>query len=248
MTTGNTNKPEEALLSLVQDAAGGKAWSTSLTGWSAQSSIPVCEWEGVTCRASAGAGGPTSSVVTEVSLPSSGLTGTIPTELGLLTELEVLDLQRNMLRGSIPQEVANLKKLTKLDLTQCFLTGTLPQRFESDRLKSILLANNAISGRFFQADADSPHLKSIREIRMENNLLTGELPGTTLKKMTHLETLSLSDNDLSGLIPGEGLGSLASLHHLYIDANHFVGPLPNQLAQVGKAQILELWVQDNALS
>ena len=72
------------------------------------------------------------------------LSGTIPTELGLLTELEHLTLKNNMLRGSIPQELADLKKLRTLDLTQCFLTGTLPQRFESSQLESVGLAHNAI--------------------------------------------------------------------------------------------------------
>ena len=83
---------------------------------------------------------------------------------------------------------------------------------------------------------------------MENNLLTGTLHGQTILQMSHLETLSLSDNDLSGLIPGEELGSLPTLHYLYLDTNHFIGPLPPQLAQVGKASLLELWAQDNALS
>ncbi|KAL7534533.1 hypothetical protein ACHAXR_006276, partial [Thalassiosira sp. AJA248-18] len=234
---------EKALLSLVQSYEG-RAWATSLNGWSANSGIPVCEWKGVTCRVNMD-GGP--AVVAEVSLPSAGLSGTIPTELGLLTELEHLTLKNNILQGSIPQEVANLQKLTTLDLTECFLTGTLPQRFESPNLKTLLLANNAISGRFFETD-DSPHLQNIKEIRMENNLLTGTLHGPSMIRMPHLETLSLSDNDLSGLIPGEELGALPALHYLYLDTNHFVGPLPSQLAQIGKAQILELWVQDNAIS
>ena len=152
-----------------------------------------------------------------------------------------------MLRGSIPQGIANLKKLTRLDVSQCFLTGTLPQRFESKQLKSVLTANNAISGRFFE-DGTSPHIASLAEIRMENNLLTGELSGEIFQHMAQLTTLSLSDNDLSGLIPGEAIGSLGSLKHLYLDANHFVGPLPPTLAQIGISQIFELWVQDNALS
>ena len=187
------------------------------------------------------------TVVAELSLPSSGLSGTIPTELGLLTDLEHLSLRNNMLQGPIPQEIANLKKLITLDLAECFLTGALPQRFESTQLQTLLLANNAISGKFFQTDT-SPHLSSLKELRMENNLLTGTLHGSSMKTMSHLETLSLSQNDLSGLIPGEELGSLPGLNYLYLDGNHFVGLLPSTLAQVGKSQILELWLQDNALS
>mmetsp|Transcript_13549 Transcript_13549/g.23795 ORF Transcript_13549/g.23795 Transcript_13549/m.23795 type:complete len:752 (-) Transcript_13549:772-3027(-) len=245
-SSSNLLDDEQALLSLVQDAEG-KAWTTSLHGWSANSGIPVCDWDGITCRKSSMDGGADdAAVVTGVNVTQK-LSGTIPTELGLLTELEHLTLKNNMLRGSIPQELANLKKLRTLDLTQCFLTGTLPQRFESSQLESIGLAHNAISGKFFSED-DSPHLQSLREIWMENNLLTGTLHGSSIMKIPRLKILSLSDNDLSGLIPGEALGSLPSLHYLYLDSNHFVGPLPSQLAQVGRASILELWVQDNALS
>ena len=230
----NSFNEKKALLSLVKHA-----WSTSLNGWSFDSRIPVCDWEGVTCGGDA--------VVKALDLSNQGLSGTIPTELGLLADLEMLTLKDNILDGSIPQEVADLKRLVTLDFTDCFLTGTLPQRFESPKLSTLLLANNAISGRFFQTE-DAPHLRSIKEIRLENNLLTGTLHAPTLVKMPRLETLSLSDNDLSGLIPGEELGSLPTLHYLYLDSNHFVGPLPTHLAQAGKASMLEIWVHDNALS
>lgn len=83
---------------------------------------------------------------------------------------------------------------------------------------------------------------------MENNLLTGTLHGRTLAEMPRLETLSLSANDLSGLLPGEDLGGLPVLHYLYVDGNAFVGPLPHQLAQAGRASLMELWVQDNDFS
>ena len=237
MPSGNSN--EKALLSLVQDNTEGRAWSSSLKGWSENSGIPVCSWEGVTCGFD--------ETVKEINLAEKGLAGTIPSELGLLTDLEVLSLKNNIMDGSIPQEIANLKRLVTLDLTETFLTGTLPQRFESAQLTTLLLANNAISGRFFQTN-ESPHFQSIKELRMENNLLTGTLHGSSMMKMPRLETLSLSDNDLSGLIPGEELGSLPTLHYLYLDSNHFIGPLPTQLAQIGRASILELWVKNNDLS
>jgi len=289
MTTINLDDERRALLTLVQESEGKKkksSWSTSLRGWSAHSTIPLCEWSGITCRGINVNGdghdnvaddnnnnGAVVVVVTGVNLTQMGLSGTIPTELGLLTDLEELTLGNNMLQGSIPHEVANLKQLRMLDLTKCFLTGTLPRRFESPYLTRLLLADNAISGRFFRSEEDdddddddenestvgnNTFLHSLKEIRMENNLLTGTLHGPSISKsMPHIEILSLSDNDLSGLIPGE-LGSLSDLRYLYLDSNHFVGPLPGQLAQAAGSRassssssssiLLELWVQDNALS
>ncbi|KAL7539089.1 hypothetical protein ACHAWF_006292 [Thalassiosira exigua] len=247
-----------ALLSLIRQSSEGvkvasastASWSVPLKGWSDDASVPVCEWHGVTCHDDGGGGaggdGPPGAV-SALNLTSVGASGTLPTELGLLRELEVLELGHNSFRGSVPQELADLKHLKALDLTQCFLTGTLPQRFASSRLTSLRLANNAISGRFF-GEGDAAHLGSIAEIRMENNLLTGTLHGPALEKMTRLKTLSLSDNDLSGLVPGSSLGTLANLRHLYLDANSFVGPLPPRLAREGGPRLLELWLQDNALS
>ena len=246
MSSGNNVIYEHALLSLVrQNVAGGfGGWLSDRKGWNADSGVPVCEWEGVTCGGDED--GP--HAIKELKLPNVGLAGTIPPELGLLKDLEHLSLSGNMLRGSIPQELADLKKLVTLDLTGCFLTGTLPQSFASVSLVSLQLANNAISGRFFR-DGDSPHLQSIKEIRLENNLLTGTIHGPTLSRMTEIYSLSLSDNDLSGLIPGEEIGSLPALRYMYLDSNSLVGPLPSHLAtQVGGASLLELWVQDNALS
>jgi Leucine-rich repeat (LRR) protein len=44
------------------------------------------------------------------------LSGTIPIELGELTELENLFLSENQITGTIPVELGELTKLTKLNL------------------------------------------------------------------------------------------------------------------------------------
>mmetsp|Transcript_26363 Transcript_26363/g.54382 ORF Transcript_26363/g.54382 Transcript_26363/m.54382 type:complete len:827 (+) Transcript_26363:169-2649(+) len=234
---------KEALLSLVQGTEG-KAWSASQSGWSSGSPLSVCQWEGITCKIGFN---DSLSKVTSIRLPNAGLSGTIPTELGQLTYLEEFNLKGNLIRGSIPSELANLKQLNHLDLSDCLLTGTLPNRFESSTLSMLLLNENGLSGHFFN-DETSPHLTSIQEIRLENNLLTGTIHSPTILQMGNLNTLSLSQNEISGVIPGYALGSLSNLEYLYLDSNNLVGPLPANLAQAGKSKIKELWVQSNALS
>ena len=54
------------------------------------------------------------------------LTGTIPTELGLLTFVNDLELFNNSLTGSIPSELGRLSILNFLFLSNNRLSGTLP--------------------------------------------------------------------------------------------------------------------------
>ena len=150
-----SERDTSALLSLVQGSEG-REWTSSLKGWSADGGrgdlVPVCEWEGVACRSPEGSDGGL-PVIVGVQLAGKGLSGTIPTEFGMLEHLETLVLRDNVLRGGIPDEIANLRHLQTLDLTECLLTGTLPGRFASEGLSRLLLANNAISGRFFGGTA-----------------------------------------------------------------------------------------------
>jgi hypothetical protein len=66
------------------------------------------------------------------------ITGTIPTEIGLLTKLTEFRIQQNALSGTIPSEFVNLKDLQVLSLSEqtsaTRLTGTLPNIFDGMNL------------------------------------------------------------------------------------------------------------------
>ena len=55
-----------------------------------------------------------------------GFVGTIPTEIGWLTNLAWLNIHSNSILGTIPSELGLLTKLTYLSVTHNQLTGTLP--------------------------------------------------------------------------------------------------------------------------
>ena len=244
-TKGGNRDEQQALLSLIQKVEG-EEWASSRKGWKINSGVPVCEWEGVGCRIDVSNGG--STTITSINLPNEGLSATLPTELGLLTDLEELNLKGNLIAGTIPKEVANnLEKLYSIDLSNNQVSGSLPQWWGSFSLTKMMLSQNRLSGEFFH-NIYSPHLQSLQEVRLEDNKLAGTIDGNTIMQMQNIETISLSQNDITGLIPGYQLGSLNKLKFLYLDKNNLVGPLPSQLAQVGKSTLEEIWVQGNSLS
>ena len=83
----------EALIALYY-ATNGDNW-TNKTDWNGAVGSE-CDWYGVTCS-----GGD----LTELSLSSNNLVGTIPSGLGNLTTLTTLQLGSNSLSGSIPTEL-----------------------------------------------------------------------------------------------------------------------------------------------
>ena len=67
-----------------------------------------CTWHGVGCDMAA---------VTSLGFYSNELTGTIPAELGNLTNLTYLDLDYNQLTGTIPSSLGNLTNLRNVSTT-----------------------------------------------------------------------------------------------------------------------------------
>ena len=59
-------------------------------------------------------------------LDDNQLTGEIPSTIGNLTNLEVLNLRSNQLTGEIPSEIGQLTNLTQLVLIENQLTGDIP--------------------------------------------------------------------------------------------------------------------------
>ena len=62
-----------------------------------------------------------------LSLQERGLTGSIPPEIGNLTNLTYLNLGFNQITGSIPSEIGNLTNLEWLYLQGNQLTGEIPE-------------------------------------------------------------------------------------------------------------------------
>jgi hypothetical protein len=121
-------------------------------------------------------------------LSNNNLSGLIPIEISLLTQLNYLTLPRNQLTGSIPSEFGPLTQLTQLILDNNELTGIMPSELA-------LLAQ-------------------LTWLILDDNELTGSIP-SELALLTQLTRLWLIFNELTGSMPSS-LCSAGDLT-IYID-------------------------------
>jgi hypothetical protein len=119
--------------------------------------------------------------------------GTLPTELGMLTTLEFLDLEYNSLRGSLPEELCNLENLQLLILGVNDLTGPLPN-CAWPKMRNARFKDNDFEGTIPTEFCDMPDLLTLI---VDNNDLKGKMPACTGEQWPSLLLLALSDNYLT---------------------------------------------------
>lgn len=226
----NSEEDEAALLALYR-SSDGTNWANN-ANWA--SSRPLGEWYGVETDQT--------GRVVAVRLHKNGLSGTIPTEIGNLTETTFLDLGNNELNGEIPPTVGNLTKLTELRLGRNRLTGEMPPELANLKgLVNLNLAMNRLTGPVPRWLANYGGLKYLE---LNRNRFTGQIP-KELGSLSQLEDLRLLVNQLDGEIPAE-LGNLTNLRILLLSQNMLSGPIPAELGNL--SNIEQLILSNNQLT
>jgi len=135
-----------------------------------------------------------------------GLTGTIPSQIGMLTQLSAVYLGGNDLTGTIPSQFGQLTAVTAMFLNDNNdLGGSLPSQLGLlTALERLLLGNSGLTGSL---PTQLGLLTKLIELKLNNNDLGGSVP-SQLGLLTQLNSyLLLNDNDLSGSLPSQ-LGNL----------------------------------------
>lgn len=176
------------ILIALYDATNGDNW-TDNTNWCTDA--PLSEWYGVTLDYS-------QERVQYIHLSYNNLVGSIPEEIGNLTELYTLDLSGNTLTGEIPSSIGNMHILGYLYLNNNQLTGSIPQEIGNlSDLRACYIYENQLMGNI---PSEFGNLINLEYCYLFGNQLTGEVP-ETLSRLTKLQTMDFSDNMLGGDLP-----------------------------------------------
>ena len=109
------NSMDKYIFNMFYFSTSGHEWFDS-SGW--LSTEHQCTWRGIFCN--------DEGVIESLEMESNNLSGSIPTELGLLTELLTLYLYDNTLTDSVPTELGLLTELSVMYLYKNNLNGTIP--------------------------------------------------------------------------------------------------------------------------
>jgi hypothetical protein len=243
----------EGLVTLY-NSTDGPNW-TDDTGW--LFTLEPCGWYGVVCW---------DGRVTQLALNSNELNGSIPAELGNLSNLNYLGLGDNQLSGPIPATFGNLTSLVGTHLFNNQLSGPIPPELGNlSNLEGVQAGSNQLSGPippelgnlsnlttlnfgYNQLSGGIPvelgNLTKLEALHLQANQLTGAIP-TELGNLSQLGELELYQNRLSGTIPTV-LGDLTNLYDLLLAENQLVGPIPASLGNLTSLVRLEL--HDNQLT
>lgn len=193
-----------------------------LSNWNYSDDTP-CSWNGVSCSINGNANGNGTELrVTSLTLPNSQIVGSLPSDLGSIEHLQVLDLSNNSLNGSLPSSLSQASQLRFLNLSNNRMTGSVPDSITQLRsLQFLNLSDNALAGKL---PTDFSSMQNLTLASFKNNYLFGFLPSG----LRTLQVLDLSSNLMNGTLPADFGGD--GIRYLNISYNRFSGEIPTEFA------------------
>ncbi|KAI3461252.1 hypothetical protein Pfo_017915 [Paulownia fortunei] len=184
--------------------------------------------------------------LTKVWLHGNQFTGSIPDDIGHLTSLRELNLNRNRLVGLIPASLANMN-LQLLDLNNNMFMGPIP-KFKA---ANVSYASNS----FCQSDPSeqcAPEVSALLDFLHDLNYperlaseWTGNDPcggpwwGITCNSRNQVSVINLQKLGLNGTL-SPSLVNLSSLLEIHLEGNNLHGTVPANLTLLRSLRLLNL--------
>ncbi|KAF8658960.1 hypothetical protein HU200_058798 [Digitaria exilis] len=183
-------------------------------------------------------------------LAANKISGTIPQEIGHLSNLMLLRMEQNLLTGNLPSSLGNLQNLYLLSLSQNQLSGQFPLSVRENNLsgsipgalgrcKNLETLNLSYNSFYGSIPIEIFTLSSLSEgLDLSHNQLSGNIP-PEISGLINLGTLIISNNKLSGKIPST-LGECVHLESLNMEANLLDGTIPESFANLRGIIMMDL--------
>ncbi|EXB44637.1 hypothetical protein L484_010328 [Morus notabilis] len=261
--SARSHRPADSNPRLHQAFIALQAWKAAIqsdpnnftTNWVGPS---VCNYTGVYCAPSIHDN--KTQVVAGIDLNHADIAGSLPDELGLLSDLALIHLNSNRFCGVLPSTLSNLSLLYELDISNNrfvgpfpaivislpmlnFLDirfndfeGSVPPQLFAKKLDAVFLNNNRFTSFSIPSFISG---SSATVLVFANNNYGGCLPPSIVNFANTLEELVLINTNLSGCLPEE-VGFLYKLKVFDVSYNKIVGPIPYSMAGLYHLEQLNL--------
>ncbi|KAG9456243.1 hypothetical protein H6P81_000751 [Aristolochia fimbriata] len=159
-----------------------------------------------------------------VDMSRNMFTGGIPGEISQAVNLQYFNVSSNPnLGGSVPPGIWSLPHLRNFSASSCNISGYLPLFGSCNSVSVIELGENRLSGVIPE------HVSSCRDLErldLAHNTLTGSIP-TELANLPRLSNVDLSHNKLTGPMLSS-FGNSSRLTLLNVSFNNISGSIPSE--------------------
>ena len=180
----------------------------------------------------------TRHVLDQLKLHDAGLSGSVPSQLGLMRTVRDVQLHNNPhLVGPLPSQLGQLTRLVTLFADRGRLSGTLPSQLATARqLQTLDLARNGLSGT---VPTQLGLLTAATHIFLDANSLTGVLP-TEIGELGAAVGVHFHDNQLSGSVPTQLARLAGTVQRLSLLGNPMLDVSGSRVAPATRASLYEL--------
>ncbi|KAG7354035.1 RHS repeat-associated core domain containing protein [Nitzschia inconspicua] len=172
---------------------------------------------------------------------TASLSGTIPNELGFLSLLEDVDFSGNELQGSIPVGLGKWSVIRSINLSDNLLGGSLP--FSITHWTSLTFLDIGNNSLESSVPSSIGLLTNLRQLNLSGNSFTGAVP-SHVGRLNLLQVLYLQENQFTEL-PTE-IGRLVLLQQFFANGNTIAGPIPTEIGRL--MNLLSLNLSQNVMA